>query len=199
MKVSREQAALNHERIVDVAARLFRERGYDGIGVADLMKSAGLTHGGFYGHFASKEDLLAQACARAVDGSATRWRHEMETAPEQALQRITDNYLSVRHRDHPGRGCALAALGADVARLDSGARKALTDGAQTQINLLASMLPPMADGAPPRSAAIARYAAMIGAVVLARVVDDTALSEEILQAVAASLGQGEQGGPITPA
>ncbi|MDB5924847.1 MAG: TetR family transcriptional regulator, partial [Betaproteobacteria bacterium] len=81
MKVSREQAAENRERILDAAAQLFRERGFEGIGVADLMKAAGLTHGGFYGHFASKEDLMAQACARASTRSRALWSKLADRAP----------------------------------------------------------------------------------------------------------------------
>jgi len=96
MKVSREQAALNRERIVDVAARLFREKGYDGIGVADLMKNAGLTHGGFYGHFASKEDLMVEACQHALEKSLDGWRAKIASHPQRALPAIVDSYLSTR-------------------------------------------------------------------------------------------------------
>jgi len=114
MKVSREQAALNRERIVDVAARLFREKGYDGIGVADLMKNAGLTHGGFYGHFASKEDLMVEACQHALEKSLDGWRAKIASHPQRALPAIVDSYLSTRHRDQPGGGCPAAAMGVDV-------------------------------------------------------------------------------------
>src|SRR5260370_14694964 len=93
MKVSRIQEAENHERILDVAARLFRERGFDGVGVSDLMKAAGLTHGGFYGHFASKEDLMAQACTRALAGSLDRWSRLGTGAPNEAVRAIPTAYL----------------------------------------------------------------------------------------------------------
>ena len=198
MKVSREQAALNRERIVDVAATLFREHGYDGIGVADLMKSAGLTHGGFYGHFASKEDLLAEACEHALGNSVQRWRALAAKVPDRALAAITESYVSAEHRDHPGRGCAVGALGADVARLSAAGRHALTRGARAQIDILSGLMPAAlppgagghsnsdADGAARRQAIVA-YAAMIGAVLLARAVDDPTLSDEILKTVAASL------------
>ena len=123
MKVSREQAALNRERIVDVAARLFREKGYDGIGVADLMKSAGLTHGGFYGHFASKEDLMIEACQHALNKSLEGWRAKVASDPQRALPAIIENYLTTRHRDQPGGGCPAVAhgrrCGAHVARCAS--------------------------------------------------------------------------------
>ncbi|HAT31047.1 MAG TPA: TetR family transcriptional regulator [Janthinobacterium sp.] len=184
MKVSREQAAQNRERIVDVAARLFRERGYDGIGVSDLMKNAGLTHGGFYGHFGSKEDLLAEACEHALDASVKRWRGHAARAPRAALATITDGYLSAAHRDDPGLGCAIPALGSDIARLGPGARHAFTEGARAQMDVLAGLKRGDGDA---RGQAIAHYAAMVGALILARAVDDAALSDEILLAVARQL------------
>src|SRR2546421_954752 len=116
MKVSREQAAQNRERIVETAARLFRERGFEGIGVADLMKEAGLTHGGFYGHFSSKEDLMAKACARASARSRALWGKLAERAPDDPLSEIAGVYLTSRHRDNPGTGCLMAALAADASR-----------------------------------------------------------------------------------
>src|SRR4051794_15120593 len=113
MKVSREQAVQNRERIVETAARLFRERGFEGIGVADLMKEAGLTHGGFYGHFSSKEDLIAEASARALAQSLALFTKVAERAPADPLPAIAGAYLTSKHRDNPGEGCVLAALGAD--------------------------------------------------------------------------------------
>ena len=190
MKVSREQAALNRARIVEVAARLFRERGYDGIGVADLMKGAGLTHGGFYGHFGSKQELLAEACQLALGAGAERWRSVAAKAatPAEALQRITGSYLSAGHRDLPGLGCGVAALGSDVARLEGAARQALTAGVREQLAVLQGLA---ADGqgahGAARQQAMTTYAAMVGAMVLARAVDDSALSDEILATVAAHL------------
>src|SRR5439155_6927971 len=115
MKVSREQAARNRQRIVEAAAQRFRERGFDGIGVADLMKDAGLTHGGFYGHFASKEDLVAEASARALMRSLALFTSVAERGADP-LSAIASAYLTSRHRDNPGEGCLLAALGSDVSR-----------------------------------------------------------------------------------
>jgi TetR/AcrR family transcriptional repressor of nem operon len=191
MKVSKEQVALNRARIVDTAARLFRQKGYDGIGVADLMKSAGLTHGGFYGHFASKEDLLAEATAHALTRSVQRWQQKAAAAsPAEALANIADHYLSTTHRDQPEHGCAVTALGPDVARLGPAVRSALTAGAAGQIAVLEQCLAngtadadTAAEAAEARRQALATYAAMVGAMVLARAVDDNALSEEILAAV----------------
>src|SRR3954463_8449571 len=116
MKVSRERAARNRERIVEAAAQRFRERGFEGIGVADLMKEAGLTHGGFYGHFASKEDLIAEASTRALAQSLARWDKLAARAPDNALFAIANAYLNSKHRDDPGAGCLLAALGPEVSR-----------------------------------------------------------------------------------
>jgi TetR/AcrR family transcriptional repressor of nem operon len=182
MKVSREQVALNRERIVETAARLFREKGYDGIGVADLMKNAGLTHGGFYGHFASKEDLLAEAAAHALDKSVARWQGYLAEGRDTALQKIRDGYLTRQHCEHPEKGCSVTALGADIARLGPKARHAMTEGASAQVSVLEQLMPGE-DAAARRRQALAGYAAMVGAIVLARAVDDEALSLEILQAV----------------
>src|SRR5437868_4212921 len=114
MKVSRQQAAINHDRIVETAAQLFRERGYEGIGVADLMKEAGLTHGGFYGHFASKEELIAEASVRALTESLARLSNIAERAHDDPLSAMAEAYLTSGHRDDPGDGCLLAALGTEV-------------------------------------------------------------------------------------
>ncbi|RFP16288.1 MULTISPECIES: TetR/AcrR family transcriptional regulator [unclassified Duganella] len=189
MKVSREQVALNRERIVETAARLFREKGYDGIGVADLMKSAGLTHGGFYGHFASKEDLLAEAAAHALKKSVQRWEGYLAEGRDTALEKISDGYLTRQHCEHPEKGCSVTALGADIARLGPKARHALTEGAIGQMAVLEELMPG-ADPAARRRQALASYASMVGAIVLARAVDDEQLSAEILQAVQQSLPAG---------
>ena len=182
MKVSREQAAMNRERVVETASRLFRERGYGGIGVADLMRSAGLTHGGFYGNFKSKEELMAEAVAHAIDGSLKEWDAMLENAPEHALDTVVAAYLSPQHRDHPGQGCTIAALGPEVARLTPPVRCAVTDGVNKQLDRLAALMPPDSD-AEKRQAALVTYASMVGALVLARAVNDDALSEEFMSAV----------------
>ncbi len=181
MRVSREQAAKNRAHVVDTAARLFRERGYDGIGVADLMKEAGLTHGGFYGNFASKEHLMAEACQKAFASAADRWAALIAQDASTARDAITSRYLSRRHVEHPGFGCAVATLGADAARLSAPVRAAMTEGIRGQIATLAST--EAGDAAGARAAAISHYAGMIGALVLARAVDDPALADEILATV----------------
>ena len=127
MKVTREQAAQNRERILDAAAQLFRERGFEGIGVADLMKEAGLTHGGFYGHFSSKDDLIAQASARELTRSLEHWSNFAGRASDDPLSAVAGAYLTRSHRDNPGTGCVLAALGPDVSRQGPAVRRAVTD------------------------------------------------------------------------
>ena len=188
MKVSREQAAENRERIVDVAAQLFRERGFDGIGVADLMKGAGLTHGGFYGHFSSKEDLMAQACARALTRSRDDWNRLADQAADNPVFAIIRAYLSTEHRDRPGSGCTLTALGADIARQNPSVRGTVTDGVRSLVDVLARLIPGKSK-AVKHEKALATFASMVGALVLARAVDDPALSEEILRTVSASISK----------
>ncbi|WP_422844633.1 TetR/AcrR family transcriptional regulator [Acidovorax sp. M2(2025)] len=189
MKVSKEQMAENRERILDAAAQLFREKGFDGIGVADLMKSAGLTHGGFYGHFASKDELMAQASARALQRLQAAWSaiaREAAAHGQEPLAAIEAAYLSPRHRDAPGQGCLLAALGSDTARQGPAVRRAVTEGVRAQVDGLAGLVPGRTKAAK-RQRALADYASLVGAMVLARAVDDPALSDEILHAAAAAL------------
>jgi len=186
MRVTREQAAQNRERVLDTAAKLFREHGFGGIGVADLMKGAGLTHGGFYGQFESKEDLMAQACARALEGSLNRWRRLAERASAAPLSAVTSAYLSPAHRDRPGDGCVLAALGAEASRAGPAVRRSVTEGTRSYVEMLADLVPGRSK-AVKHERALAAFASMVGAIVLARAVDDAALSREILQTVAASI------------
>lgn len=186
MRVSRAEAAQNRERVIEVAAKLFRERGFDGIGVADLMKAAGLTHGGFYGHFESKEDLMAQACSRALDGSLAALQEVAERDGENALATIASAYLSPAHRDQTGEGCVLAALGAEAARHGSPVRSAFTQGFRSALDVLTRLVPGLSKRAK-RKQALATYASMVGALVLARAIDDPELSEEVLKAVLASI------------
>lgn len=186
MKVSRAEAAQNRERIIETAAKLFRERGFDGIGVAELMKSAGLTHGGFYGNFASKEDLMAQACARALQDSLDVMRQLAERDGQNALSSFASAYLSPAHRDRPGEGCALAALGAEAGRHGLSVRGAFTQGVRSLADMLAQLMPGKSKRVK-REKALATFASMVGALVLARAVDDAELSEQVLQSVLASI------------
>lgn len=180
MKVSREQMAENRRRILDVASGLFREKGFDAVGVAEVMKGAGLTHGGFYNHFASKDDLFAQALGHAIEG---------QRGSIGDLDAFLDEYLSPRHRDNAAHGCPFAGMAADVARQTPEARGALTEGMRAQIDRLALRLPG-ADDADPRSQAMAMVAAMVGAAILSRAVADPEFSDEILRRTRSWLAAG---------
>ena len=186
MKVTRQQAERNRERVLDVAGRLFREKGFDGIGVDDLMKGAGLTHGGFYANFKSKEELVAESCERTLAELVEGWNKVAGEANGDPLKAVVAGYLSSSHCDDPGNGCVLAALGADVARKSPAVRHAVTEGLRPFIELLTRSVPGRSRVAR-RRRALAIYAGLVGAMVLARAVDDPALSKQILQAVAASV------------
>jgi TetR/AcrR family transcriptional repressor of nem operon len=186
MKESKGEAAPSRERAVETASRLFRERGYGGIGVGDLMKSAGLTHSGFYGNFGSKEELMAEACTRAIDGSLKDWEQLAEREPDDALDAVASSYLSPAHRDHPENGCTVAALGPELARLGPNVRCAVTDGVRKHLDTLAALMPPDSPDEQ-REAALVAYASMVGALVLARAVNDPALSQEFLSTVHAAV------------
>lgn len=181
MRVSRDQMAQHRRRIIEAASRAFRARGFERSGVADIMGDAGLTHGGFYGHFASKLDLEAEACAVAMATGAARWTTLIDESPEDALSSIIAGYLSERHRDSPATGCVIAALGSEVAREGADVRRAFTRGLSERLDLLAQVVTGRSKIAR-RNRAVATMAAMAGAVMLARAVDDPGLSDEILNA-----------------
>ncbi len=181
MRVSKEQAAKNRERIIEVASREFRDKGFDGIGVADVMKSAGLTHGGFYGHFASKDDLIAEACAASMDRSAQKWSELAETAPDDAFAAITNSYLLKEHRDKKEAGCTMAALAPDIARQSGAVRECFTKGTQSLLDILVKATPGQSEAAR-REKALATMAGLVGTLVLSRAVDDPQFADEILAA-----------------
>jgi TetR/AcrR family transcriptional repressor of nem operon len=183
MRPSRDQAAENRERIVDTASRLFRDNGFDGIGIDAIMKEAGLTHGGFYGHFGSKDDLAAEAVTRALARG-----HEKQRRFTNLHDLVTD-YLSERHCADRTNGCALAALGADIARQGKGVRSGLTASVRAQFDRLAGLIRG-GSAARRRKRAIATLAGAVGALTLARAVDDPALSKEILAAAREAFGNG---------
>ena len=187
MRVSRDKAAENRERIVDTASRLFREKGFDGVGVDAIMNGAGLTHGGFYGHFGSKDDLAAEAIARALE------RSDEKQSRYANLTDLVSEYLSERHCADRANGCAIAALGADMARRRDGVRRGLTKHVRGQLDRFTHLL-----GNGPaerrRKRAIATLTGMIGALTLARAVDDPALSKEILAVARDALGEARPAG-----
>lgn len=182
MRVSRAQFQENREKILQAAARLFRERGFDQVGVADVMQAAGLTHGGFYGHFKSKDDLIVQAALEASDAVVERWGKIVEAQGEGALNTFAKAYLGAEHLASPGAGCVVAALGPEIARQPPAARGALTASLKKVVDLLQRAAPGATEAAKRREA-LAAYSSWIGALVLARISDDAAFSEEVLEAV----------------
>lgn len=187
MNVSREQMAENRLRILDVASRLFREKGFDAVSVSEVMKAAGLTHGGFYGHFSSKDDLVAKTLAHVLGANSGEGGD---------FQHYVDAYLSPRHRDNPAGGCPTAGLAASVRHETPLARAAMTEGLRSQIARIQQALPAM-DPADSRCAAIGSWAAMVGAVILARAIDDPVLSDEILDQTRAWIDAGTAQVPIS--
>ena len=180
MRGTSQQKAETRRRIMDAASRLFRREGIDGVGVDAVMRQAGLTHGGFYGHFPSKESLAAEVCAEQLSRSAARWEAMREEhGAEQALARIVESYLSAAHVEQSERSCVVPTLGAELARRP-GAHPALTSAIRAMVDTLASCLPRRR--APARERALAGLSCMVGAVVLARLSNDPALSQEILEA-----------------
>ena len=184
-RVSRAQAEDNHQAIEDAASRLFRERGLDAVTVADVMAEAGLTHGGFYTHYSSKDDLAASACTAAFAVAAEKWRRRIESAPSAAAAReaITDGYLRDQHCDPTVATCPTATLVTDVARAHTShpIRPAYLEGVREQINTLAK-LQSSADPAGAREAAWVQLATMMGALLLARATHGDPLSDEIVTA-----------------
>lgn len=173
MRVSREQAVENRERIVETAARMFREHGFDGVGIDAIMNGAGLTHGGFYGHFRSKGDLAAEAVTHALEHSIEKQSRYTK------LNDLVFGYLSGRHCADRANGCAMVALGADIARQNECVRGALTVYVRGQLDRFTCLLR-NGTAVGRRRRAITTLAGLVGALTLARAVNDPALSEEIL-------------------
>jgi TetR/AcrR family transcriptional regulator, transcriptional repressor for nem operon len=184
MKVSKDTAATHRNAIITAAARLFRERGFGGVTVHEITKAAGLTHGAFYGHFQSKDDLAAQACAHAIAETLKSWKGIAHTNKKRALQSIISTYLSGCHRNNPGFGCIFATLGPELARLSGETRYAATQALPQHIEFLENFFKHR-NKQVRRHKALATYASLIGAMVLSRAVEDKELTEEILRAVLA--------------
>lgn len=181
MRVSRSQAEQNRQTVIDVASRLFREHGFDGIGLKDLMKGAGLTQGAFYKQFASKEDLAAQASSRAMEHATRRWSAAVAAKPGDPLGAVIDFYLSTGHREERMDGCPVVALGSDAARQGSDVKASFESGIREYLELLGGWLDD-AHGKNPGDKAMAILSTMVGAVVLSRAVNDEWLSKQFLQA-----------------
>jgi TetR/AcrR family transcriptional repressor of nem operon len=182
MRYSREHKQETHERIVRKASVRLREKGAHGVGVADLMKEAGLTHGGFYAHFDSREALVIEAFNYAMDRATERWRKMAEqTPPEKRFATIVESYLTALHRDDPGHGCAITALGSDIARESPKTRKAFAAKLNEMIEMMVDQVPELPRKVA-RQQAIAALSTMAGALVLSRVAGSGEFSEEILGA-----------------
>ena len=187
MRVSKQTAADNRRRILTAAARLFREQGIDGAGVDAITEAAGLTHGAFYSQFGSKETVVAEALRLVLDESRESWVRTAKSGEQgDVLAGFIDTYLSPRHRDAPGAGCAVAALGSDIARQPKRVRQVFTQKLEETIDLFSGLVP--GKTASRRSdEAIRLFSTMVGALILARAVDEEALSRRILKTVGAGL------------
>jgi TetR/AcrR family transcriptional repressor of nem operon len=170
MKVSREQVAENRQKILEAASRLFRAKGFDAVTVAEVMQAAGLTHGGFYGHFKSKDDLIAETLTHVLGAGGTG---------SIDVDQFATNYLSRLHCNDLECGCPTAGLAAETIRQSPQARAAMTAGLRQQIERLTESTPG-SDLAGKREQAIGSWAAMVGALILARLSDDPKLSDEVL-------------------
>jgi TetR/AcrR family transcriptional repressor of nem operon len=185
---SKANKAESHDRVVNTAAARFRESGIDGIGVADLMKEAGLTHGGFYRHFASRDELVAEAVERALQdgGRAVQAVENIRQPPAAVLALLVDGYLSAAHRDSLATSCAVTTLAGDVARSNDRARSAYTQQVGSYLALLTKLIAGEKQKAK-RMKAIAALSTLVGAVSMARAVNDEKLSREILKSAADAL------------
>ncbi|HEV3150444.1 MAG TPA: TetR/AcrR family transcriptional regulator [Acidobacteriaceae bacterium] len=186
MKVSKEKMAEHREKIIASAAKRFREHGFEGIGVAELMKEAGLTHGAFYGHFASKEELVELALERAMRDSTAKLEKVIAEAQGDPWQALAEFYLSLRHRKNAVTVCIFPSLGGEIARQPTGVRSTVTDGLQGILSLLGRAIRGKTEKSRRRKA-IAAFASMVGGMVLARSTEDPTLSAEILEAVSEAL------------
>ncbi|MEL0581035.1 TetR family transcriptional regulator [Pectobacterium punjabense] len=187
-RVSKQQMERNREEIILVSSQLFRERGLNGVSVNDLMAAAGLTHGGFYGHFASKDELAAIASRKALEDSHARWQEISQHADQHDLQTMVEHYLSPDHRDSAKNGCAITALASDVAREgeDKPVREVYLSGVRAMLDRLEA-LSTIEDKEQRRLHALAQFALLSGALTLARATAGDALSDDFLSAAKKAL------------
>ncbi len=187
MRISKEEAETNRARVLAAAARLFREKGVDGIALADLMKEAGLTHGGFYNHFQSKEELAAAAFDAAFGAAIERLQRRITKAGprgrRKALDHYVERYLARETRDRPGLSCPMATLGTDAVRHGAGLKAKFAAGVRRYLDLFQELMP--STGPRRRREAIATISALIGALTLSRACAgaDDDLADEVLDAV----------------
>jgi TetR/AcrR family transcriptional repressor of nem operon len=186
MRVSRIQAAENRQTVINVASRLFRSRGFDGIGLKDLMEGAGLTQGAFYKQFASKDDLAAQASGRALESASRRWSAAAAANPKDPLGAVIAFYLSMEHREEKMDGCPIVALGSDAARQGSGVKASFEAGIKAYLEVLGRMVAEM-NGNASKGKAMAILSTMVGALTLSRAVNDPDLAQAFLDAAASQV------------
>jgi TetR/AcrR family transcriptional regulator, transcriptional repressor for nem operon len=192
---SRDEKAKSHERIVDIASARIRELGTTAPGVAEIMKEAGLTHGGFYKHFDSRDDLIAEAVGRMFAESQSKAAAVVAHA-DDPLTAFVDWYVSPEHRDNPGSGCGVVALGADAGRGDARVRAAYTEQVKRYLDDLVQL-----SGHPDpetRRQATVTLCTLVGAVLVARGVDDPDLSDEIIRDVRAAFASTDRNAPDHP-
>ena len=181
MRKSKQEAAVTRQRIIRAAAAAFRKDGIAGTGLSDLMAAAGLTHGGFYRHFNSKDQIVAEACTAAGESLVEQLAASAsEKSPQRGFSTIVENYLSAAHRDEPADGCPIAALGSEIARSEEGTRAAATQALLKFVDVIASQSGKTRPDVARRRALVAA-ALMIGALTMSRIVTDPELSAEILQ------------------
>jgi TetR/AcrR family transcriptional repressor of nem operon len=191
MKVTRDKVEENRQQVIGTAARLLRERGFDGIGLADIMKNAGLTHGGFYRNFASKDDLVIKASERAIADTQAVLEDGLAQTPQDRFRTLIELYVSSTHRDSTGSGCILPALAADAARRkDPDLRAAFTSAIQYYLEQIAKLSSASTANRCHRHPA-AILSEMVGAIILSRVVSDAHLGNSLLSAVVADLLESE--------
>src|SRR5438270_11602875 len=183
MRVSRIQAEKNRQTVIDAASRLFREHGFDGIGLKDLMKCAGLTQGAFYKQFTSKDDLAAQASKRALESAFSRWATAAAANPTDPLGAAIAFYLSMEHREEKMDGCPVVALGSDAARQGVDVKASFEAGIRKYLEMLGGWIGEP-DGRDSSGKAMAILSTMVGALVLSRAVNNKLLSKQFLQAAA---------------
>ncbi|MFC3321264.1 TetR/AcrR family transcriptional regulator [Mesorhizobium cantuariense] len=182
MRVSRAQAEANREAVINAASRLFREHGFDGIGLKDLMKGAGLTQGGFYKQFKSKDDLAAQASRRAMEHAIRRWS-AVAAVGADPFEAVIGLYLSTGHREEKSDGCPLVALGSDAARQSEEVRVPFQDGIEAHLEILDELMP-AAESPKTHRKAMAILSLMVGAVTLSRILKDEETSRHFLDVAA---------------
>jgi TetR/AcrR family transcriptional repressor of nem operon len=185
---SQAAKAASHDRILDIAAARIRRDGIDGLAVAELMKEAGLTHGGFYRHFGSRDQLVAEAAQRALSQGSEWTIAAGKLGGQRGFTALVDGYLSTWHRDHPESGCGVAGVAADVARVGGAAQASYSRQVQECLDVLADL-----SGNPDRQAAereaVLTLSVLVGAISIARAIDDPDLSRHILASAAAALKQ----------